>query len=218
MVSRPRIIIAAMVVVAALLGVMVWRSIPDLPTIEPPRTAETTGEFFDAEVYEYLDDSEREILKRFNEAPLTSDSFSEGIIYRLILLPTFDEPILVQVRVDAAGPYIKTKILNGVGGYGIEKFGVLAFNEERQLTRAEWDKLTETVRHSGFWGDPGIDRTDEPVNDGASWSLYGRDFGAFHRIHRITPKPKSLTLFRYILRLAGHEDDYRGYWQDDSNV
>ena len=211
MVSRPIIIIAPIVVAVALLGVVVWRSIPDIPVVEAPYAAEPTEEFFDPEVYEYVDDSEREILKRFDEAPLTSDSFSEGITYRLLLLPTFNKPILVQARVDAAGPYIKTKILNGVGGYGIEKLGVLSINEERQLTRSEWDQLTETVRHSGFWGDPGIDRTDEPVADGASWSLYGRDFGAFHRIHRITPKPKSLELFRYLLQLAGHEDDYRGY-------
>ena len=215
MVWRPKIIIVASVAAVVLLGVVVWRSIPDIPVVDAPHAAEPTGEFFDAEVYEYLDDSEKEILKRFREAPLNDDSFSEGITYRLILLPTFNKPILVEARLDAAGPYIKTKILSGVGGYGIEKLGVLSINEERQLTRAEWDQLTETVRHSGFWGDPGIDRTDEPVNDGASWSLYGRDFGAFHRIHRITPKPKSLALFRYLLRLAEHEDDYRGYWPDD---
>lgn len=215
MVSRPLIIIATAVISVALLGVVVWRSIPDLPVVDAPKAAEPTGEFFDPEIYEYLDDSEREILKRFKEAPLNSEDFSEGVTYRLILLPTFDEPILVQARIDEEGPHIRTKILNGVGGYGTEKLGVLTINEKRQLTTAEWDQLNEAIRQSGFWEAPDIDRTDEPVNDGASWSFYGRDFGSFHRIHRITPKPKSLTLFRYFLRLAEHEDDYRGYWPDE---
>lgn len=215
MVSRPIIIIVAIVVTLALVGVVVWRSIPDIPIVDAPLTAEPEEVFTAVEPGEY-DDSEIEILKRFHEVPLTNDSFSEGTIYRLILLPAFDRPILVQARLDAAGPYIKTKVLNGVDGYEMEKLGELSINQERQLTRDEWDHLNNMVGDSGFWVAPGIDRTDVPVPDGALWSLYGRDFGAFHRIHRITPKPKTLSLFRYLLELADHEDDYKykGYWPD----
>lgn len=215
MVLRPKIIIALSIAAVALLGVVVWRSIPDIPVVDSPQAAQPTGEYFVAEVYEYLDDAEKEVLKRFGEASLNSESFSEGVTYRLILLPTFDEPIFVQARNDASGRYLKTKMLDGLGGYGKEEFGVLSINNERQLSQDEWDHISKLVLDSGFWESPGIDRTDEPVNDGASWSFYGKDFGAHHRIHRLTPKPKSLALFRYLLRLAEHEDDYRGYWPND---
>lgn len=211
MVWRPKIAIAAISAAFVLFGFVVWRSIPDLPSVEAPRTAGPGEEFTAVEPGEY-GSSEREILKRFGEPPLTDDSLSGGTTYRLILLPTFDEPIFVQARVDAAGASIKTKVLNGVGGYGLEKLGVLSINKERPLTRDEWDYLAKMVIDSGFWAAPGIDRTDVMVYDGAAWALYGRDLEVFHRIHRITPEPSSLELFRYLLRLAGNEEEYKAYW------
>ena len=211
MVARPVIVVAASLVAAALLGFIVWRAIPDIPKLDEPQTSEPEDEFAAVELGEY-DDLDKEILRRFDEAPMTNELYSDGETYRLILFPAFDRPILIQARVDAAGPYLKTKIAASVEGVGKDKLGGLSVNEERPLTRDEWDGLRHLIEKADFWTAPVVDRAEVPMPDGASWFLYGNDFGTFHHIRRISPKPKQLLLFRYLLQLAGHEIDYLGYW------
>jgi hypothetical protein len=194
--------------------VAAWLTLPEMPEIPPP---ELTG----SDDFVILgstgaltaenDPLDEEILQRFDEIPLTDRALQIGLIYRLILLPTFDPPILVQVRLDPTGPHLKEKPLDGLGGYGPEKLGSLAENKGRPLTEDEWNHLTVLVEQSSFWSSPS--RVDETlVNDGATWAFYGRNLGMYHVMFRTLPDPKSEALFRYMLRLAGHEERYRGYF------
>jgi hypothetical protein len=159
---------------------------------------------------------EREALRRFGERPLEDASFSSGVSYRLILYPTFHRPILVQARMDGGVPGLKTKTLSGVGGYGIGELGKLAVNEQRPLSSSEWQRFEVYIDDSEFWTEPRIDTHDEPVEDGNVWSLHARRPDLFHRIDRITPSRKELALFRYLLKLSSHEEDYVAYLPDDN--
>lgn len=214
MASRTIIGTVAVVLALAIVGVVVWRSIPEIPSIDLPQKLEPEEEFTTVESGEY-DDTEKGVLSQFAEQPLTNGTYSEGVTYRLILLPAFERPILVHARLDAAGPYLKTKIINSVEGHRINKLGVFSVNEERQLSKDEWERISTLVENASFWSAPSIDRNDEPMPDGAYWSLYGNNFGVFHRIHRMTPRRKSQILFRYLLQLSEHEQDYSGYWIED---
>jgi hypothetical protein len=212
-----RLIAVGVVAVAtATVAVIVWLLIPAIPQVKAPETTPPADFLYLDENTYLLDDQDYwhgEILRRFQEKALTDTSYVSGTAYRLILLPTFDRPILVEVSASALGTNLKTKILDGVGGYGPGKLGTLAVNEERELTREEWESLKLLVDETSFWSTPTRDKNDDAVTDGALWLFYGRDFSVYHSAQWITPKPKSLELFRYMLRLAHHEDDYEGYWQ-----
>jgi hypothetical protein len=181
-----------------------WFNSP-LPAIEPPKLLISDGASL-------LDDSEarwnKDILDRFEESSLRSSSFSDRETYRLILLPTFDAPILVSASRTSDGYELTTKLLDGKGGY---EMGRLASNIRRPLTESEWQRLMELIDDSSFWFIPRIDRTDDIVNDGAVWMMEGRREADLHNITRITPKAEFLEACRYFLQLAGRESDYNGY-------
>lgn len=205
--SRKAAMISTFVGVAMALVIGFWWFNSPLPTIEPPKILMSND-------VSNLDESEarwnKDILDRFEESSLRSSSFGDRESYRLILLPTFDAPILVSASRTPKGFELTTKLLDGQGGY---EMGRLASHIRRPLTESEWQRLMELIDESSFWFIPRIDRTDDIVNDGAVWMMEGRREADLHNVTRITPKAKFLEACRYFLQLADRESDYTGYWQ-----
>jgi hypothetical protein len=152
-----------------------------------------------------------EVLEQhFKELPMGSDSFPYLESYRMVLLPSFDAPIMVRASRTADGFELTTKLLKGKGGF---KIGKLSSNETRPMTEAEWQRLTKLLDHPSFWSMPTIAPTELPTVDGASWLVESRRRDVYHDVLRNSPKPKFLEACRYFLQLAGREEDYQGYWE-----
>lgn len=153
-----------------------------------------------------------EVLRRFKEAPIDLRSDDAREKYRLILLPTFDAPLMISVTSSPDKTILITKKLDGVGGYGNDKLGELSFETMRDLSESEWQVLREKIVHFDFWYTPTLDRHDEPVNDGAYWVLEGKTNGLIHTVRRINPSPVLGDAFAYITELAGQKHKYDGYY------
>ena len=154
---------------------------------------------------------ERELLARFGEEPLDSAAFDSDECYRFILLPTFDRPLLVRVWRHNGRPYIVTKQLGGVGGYGKPALGKVAVEKVRPISEKEWQKVAFSIERSEFWYLPSHDPGDVPVIDGAFWYLEGSREGAIHTVGRITPSGQLGATFDFLLKLSGTISEYKGY-------
>lgn len=69
---------------------------------------------------------QKELLPRFRELPLEALSDSVDETYRMVLLPTFDAPITVRIWRSGKQHFLITKRTNGLGGFGMDKFGKLS--------------------------------------------------------------------------------------------
>lgn len=155
----------------------------------------------------------QQILKRFDERPL-EELFPESKMesYRFVLLPTFDQPVAVRVDKSNDGYFLIVKQLSGEGGFGIKKFGRLAANKKRKLTAEEWQNFQNLFEKSGFWDMSPLENED-PVNDGATWIMEANSNGIYTEVHRITPDKDFQKSCIYLLKLAGLEKQYNGYWE-----
>ncbi len=208
----PRIAFFAILLVILFLVAMLFLT-PGVPEVREVISPQLKGSgdqaTFDSMSRE-IDRSEGEILKRFRELSLTDKFYQDRRAYRLILLPTFDAPLLVEAQSFDESYFLKVKKLSGDGGYGIAELGELAGSEERSLDRDEWNRLMHLVEQSGFWRSPRIIGED-PMPDGATWLMYGADSRGDHLIARIWPQSLELELCKFMLQLSGHQLDYEGY-------
>lgn len=152
----------------------------------------------------------KEILGRFKEETIETLSSEES--YRLILLPTFDAPIVVRAWRSGENRFLVTKKLSGKGGFGVNKLGKLTYENTRPLTEDEWRKLVALIERSSFWCLPSRENED-PINDGAVWVLEAKIEGKYHNVDRILPNKELLESFINMLKLSGFEKDYEGYWK-----
>ena len=186
------------------------RYIPAIPQIEPPPQMENDeGGFLDDTLLNPYPVGEKDPLDLFNEPSLWDTSSGHAETYRMILMPTFDHPVLVKAWRDNDGPKLVTKFLIGKGGY--DK-GKLFRTDRRDLTEDEWNSLIHTLDTANFWFAPAVRKGDDPVTDGAQWWLQGRSDGNIYSIFRITPKGQELDSFLFFLDLAGQRNAYQGYW------
>jgi len=139
---------------------------------------------------------------------MRSSRFDRSECYRLILMPSFDHPILVQASRTEEGLDLTTKFLDGKGGY---EMGKLSKGRQRELTELEWQRLLGLLDDLHYWSIPTMDPEDEPVNDGALWMIQAKREDLIHDVYRITPKGKFLEICKYFLKLADSEQDYKGY-------
>lgn len=156
---------------------------------------------------------EKDILKRFKEEPLKKYSDSTEEIYRLVLLPTFDAPVIIRVWCSGNEQFLTTKKLSGQGGFGLEKFGKLSSEKTQPLTENEWKTFTDLLNQAFFFDLPTLDKNELIVEDGALWVLEGIQGEIFHDVHRITPNEELLASCIYLLKLADLGKEYEGYWK-----
>jgi hypothetical protein len=181
----PRIVFFAILLVILFLGAMLFLTpgIPEVPEVLSPQSKGSGDQATFDLVSREIDRSEKEIFKRFRELSLTDKFYQDRRAYRLILLPTFDAPLLVEAQSYDESYFLKVKKLSGHGGYGIAELGELAGSEERSLDREEWNRLMHLVEQSGFWRSPRIIGED-PMPDGATWLMYGAARGSYGKICR----------------------------------
>lgn len=151
------------------------------------------------------------VLRRFKENPIDSIVEADDV-YRLILFPTFDKPLMVSAIRSGETKVLVTKQLDGDGGFGNEELGQLSHERSRELLESEWELLLEHLERSGFWYIPTLDQNDEPVNDGAFWVLEGRNGDLVHSVQRISPNRNLGSAFTYIIELAGQKSNYEEYF------
>lgn len=153
---------------------------------------------------------EKEILKRFKETPLEKlpDSIDES--YRLILLPTFDAPVIVRVWRSGNKQFLIAKKLSGQGGFGLEGFGKLSYEKTQPLTEDEWITFNRLVDQAFFWDMPSLEN-ETPVVDGAEWVIEGFKNGVHQEVHRTTPSKEFREACNELLKLSGLEEEYKGY-------
>ena len=204
MVNRT-IVFAAITGFISVCALTIWILSP-LPEVNPPDLY-VSDEIPDGSKSEW-DSWNRGILTRFGELPMRSARFDQSECYRLILMPSFHHPILVQAARTQNGFDLMTKFLDGAGGYEI---GKLSNSRHRVMTEPEWQHLLDLFDELHYWSVPTVDLRDEPVNDGAIWMLQAKREGLIHDVYRITPKGRFLETYKYFLQLADSEQDYLGY-------
>lgn len=154
---------------------------------------------------------EKEILKRFKEVPLEKTVDSANETYRMVLLPTFDAPIMVKIWRDGDSYFLMTKKTDGMGGFGLDKFGKLSFEKTRTLTVNEWNDFIKLIDESMFWQMPPYIE-EMIVADGALWVIEGQMKNRHQEVRRILPTEEFQASCTYLLRLSGFASDYDGYW------
>jgi hypothetical protein len=192
-----------------------WLLNRELPEVPIPETQKLSNENFvtDTQISKQQKTFwENVLLPRFKELPLMAYSGSTDEVYRFMLLPTFDAPVVVRIWRTKDEYFLTTKKTNGQGGFGMKKFGKLSYEKTRPLTEAEWNNFIKLLNEVMFWNMPYIDVNELTPEDGASWTLEGFDKKTFHTVDRILPKKEFETLCVYLLQLSGLEADYKGYY------
>ncbi|NGM49997.1 hypothetical protein G5B46_10300 [Caulobacter sp. 602-2] len=129
--------------------------------------------------------------------------------YRLIILPSFDKPVIVRLNRRASGEIdLIAKRLSGAGGYDpgqLEKAGVV----RRTLTPNEARQFQAMLARAGK-----LNR--RPVTctmglDGSEWILESADGGTYRYVNRWSPeRGDERALGEFMLGLAGWRPP-RGY-------
>lgn len=190
-----------------------WFVNRDLPTVPPPQTQKlyesnlTTDSHFPESQRKFY---ETILLPKFEESPLQNDVNAKHEVYRLVLLPTFDDPIAIRLWKSNEQYFLTVKKAVDGKGMGMERFGKL-YENTKPVTRAEWNEFINHLEEAMFWDLPSRDKDDIPVNDGASWTLEGKSTDRYHIVDRITPSKELKESCLYLLKLSGFEDVYKDY-------
>lgn len=151
-------------------------------------------------------------LNKFGETTLSDKNTNT---YRVLVWPTFYNPILFTLSKSQDKLFIKTVILNGEGGYqpsGIKRSfsrrvsrdEFLSF--ERLLSR---HKIYELKRSEDRW-EPKNDGSAEICLDGALWYFESNRMSEYFLLKRYCPEDKAVTEAGfYLLRLSGMKKNRR---------
>lgn len=192
----------------------IWIFDSEIPNIPIPKSEEFRASNFDFDSRIPSSEKifwEKEIFTRFKETPLEKLPESIDESYRLILIPTFDAPVIVRVWRSGDERFLIAKKLSGEGGFGIKKFGKLSYKKTQSLTEEEWNNFIKLLDQTFFWDLPPLDKKEEPVPDGATWVMEGAINNTHHEVHRITPSNEFRESCNYLLKLSGLEIEYEGY-------
>ena len=156
-------------------------------------------------------------LEAMREPSLFEESTNKTVEqYRFLWLRTFDKPIAVRMRKDAAGMTLRVVRLSGKGCYDP---GHIERDDSFSVTLDEWNEFLKLLEKSSFWDFPATEINLTGV-DGSQWILEGRAGGKYHSVDRWTPSEnddkreleKFVACCRYLLELSKEEapkkDDY----------
>ena len=101
--------------------------------------------------------------------------------YRMVCIQSWDKPFFIRAWKDSRGMRVRVIRLNCEGAF----YGYSDYDETFKVSGEQWDKLTKTVRTSGFWEMP----TAEKIMglDGEDWLLEAEANGRYHQVHRWSP-------------------------------
>lgn len=181
-----------------------------LPTIDLPQYPPECASESEAEIKNYSKiDWKWGFFPRFQELPLEKQTIEADETYRLLWIPTFDEPTVIRVWRSGEKSYITTKRLSR--NQNNLEVGKLIFNQTRSLTTDEWNGFVNLVDHGCFWNLPS-NINEIPVDDGASWTFEGLNNGDYHLVERTLPSEYMKAIYRSLFNLTKIEMEYEGYF------
>ena len=187
-----------------------WYINRDLPQISTPYSYPDPGEYGDYEWNLTPKQSEiwnRDLATLFKEPALNSLGTEVESSYRLVLIPSFDKPVVVRVWRSGSQSFLVSKRTNGKGGF---EFGILDEINSRSLSEDEWNGFINLLNTADFFGTPAR-ISEDPMPDGATWTLEGSSNGFYRNVQRIAPTKEFEESCTYLLRLAGFWTEYDGY-------
>ncbi len=137
-----------------------------------------------------------ESLRRMNEPRLTEAAKDpRAVIFRLLILPTWGNPIAVRAEKHGMIYTLAARRLDGMGGYDP---GKLVEQKSVQLSGNDSAALEMLIAQLKFFQMP-TDGGDEGV-DGEEWIIEGVSSGCYHHVERwsassYNPKKRGLTAF-----------------------
>jgi hypothetical protein len=117
-------------------------------------------------------------LEAMNELSLTGNK--NGISFRALILPSFQNPIMVRIENINNRIMLYWKTCDGKGGY---EPGRLAINKQKTLTFNEWNNFLKEIGEIRFWQIPTVDNRMIGC-DGTEWILEGSSAGIYHIAER----------------------------------
>jgi hypothetical protein len=143
-------------------------------------------------------------LERMKEPRLTDFTNDSSVeLYRIMILPTWGNSIVVRVRKNGDVYSLSARRLNGQAGYDP---GILAEAKNVELTASDARSLDALIWNLHFFQLPTTD--DGRGNDGDEWVLEGVAHGKYHVVTRwcatsYDPEKRGLSgfvaLFRFLL-------------------
>ena len=158
------------------------------------------------EIYKrLLDDWYSHVLAIMDEpARIYSGPEAKGQIFRLLVLPSFERPFCVCLRVfDGGSAEIRLKATDLKNGH---RPGKLVVDEIQRVPKGQVDVFLTGLRRADFWNMPIIDVRDFSILDGSQWILEGIKDGRYHVVDRVEPGGdyrKALILLRELSGLKG---------------
>ena len=100
---------------------------------------------------------------------------------RFLWLRSFHPGVVVRVAEQAGVAILTATQLSGAGGYAP---GVVERQEQRELSREEWDGVLEMLRSIDFWLLPTNPNDDLAGVDGGRWIIEATDGSRYHVVDR----------------------------------
>ena len=137
-------------------------------------------------------------LLALKERPLYPLGGDEPEVYRLLFLPTFDEPVVIRLSASEGAWKAVCKRSNGRGGYDP---GELTTENERELSLTQAKKFQRLRDQAEFWEMPSTE--DSAGLDGSQAVLEGVRPGRYHVVDRWSPHGTPYAkLVQFMLKLA----------------
>ena len=136
-------------------------------------------------------------LTAMDEAPLWRDR--DATVYRLLWLPSFDNPVCVRIDRTAEGARLHARVLDGKGG---SEPGQVAIDRWLTLDDGRWRELERLLEAASFWDLPTKPK-DHGGFDGDQLIVEGVQGSRYHVVERWMPDPAYARLCRYMLDLTG---------------
>lgn len=182
-----------------------WHLNRDLPQISSPSSNHDQGVYGDyvwGLTPKQLEVWNRDLATVFEEPALNSLGNEIESSYRLVLMPSFDKPVVVRVWRSGNQSFLISKRTNSKG--------ILDEVNSRSLSDDEWNGLDNLLDTAGFFDTPARINED-PMPDGATWTLEGASSSSYRNVQRIAPTKEFEESCTYLLRLAGFLREYDGY-------
>jgi len=117
------------------------------------------------------------LLCAMDEPPLPRALPHEGLVLRLLVVPSFDPPYMIRAQSFPFEPKMyAVQLTNSTGQTNV------AWRAERELTREQWGKLAATIDEMRFWD---LSRPmPYPGIDGSAWVLEASSNDRYHAVER----------------------------------
>ena len=167
-------------------------------------------------------------LYSFKEPILYTKTDSE-IIYRLLWLRSFHEPVCFTIKGNKGNYFLNAKTLDRQPAFNptiegkytntneiifdtiqkADRYALITFDTIKVLTSRQWKAIENYLTKLNFWNGPIDDPNSQGGTDGANWIIEGRKDKEYHFVDRRNDNGELIPLGKYLIKLSGIniEDD-----------